>query len=219
MGSNYTGFSWNFNDPSSGSANTSSINNATHNFSAPGNYTVLLLLNTPCSTDTLKQVIGVNTPSLNVTGNVTLCPFQSCTLNVSGANSYTWSNGLQSNSVVLNPSVTTQYTISGTSSVTSCISTKTLTLIVNKCLQLTQEAEEPDVFTVFPNPANESVQVNSTVNLPITYVLLNQMGDIIWQGSKQSATFLLDLKNLQAGMYVLYLNNNKTTARVKLLKL
>ncbi|NUY81546.1 PKD domain-containing protein [Flavobacterium sp. MAH-1] len=42
QGSCYTSFIWNFGDPSSGAANTSTANTPTHNFTAPGTYTITL---------------------------------------------------------------------------------------------------------------------------------------------------------------------------------
>lgn len=62
---------WNFGDPSSGAANTSLIQNPTHQFSAPGIYNVQLIATNPCSgSDTvIKQiaVLGTSIDSMNVT--------------------------------------------------------------------------------------------------------------------------------------------------------
>lgn len=48
----HTNLSWNFNDPSSGSNNTSTDQNTTHNFNSPGSYTVRLITNSICGIDT-----------------------------------------------------------------------------------------------------------------------------------------------------------------------
>lgn len=62
---------WNFDDPSSGAANTSLIQNPTHQFSTPGIYNVQLIATNPCSgSDTvIKQiaVLGTSIDSMNVT--------------------------------------------------------------------------------------------------------------------------------------------------------
>jgi gliding motility-associated-like protein len=42
-------WNWNFGDPSSGAANTSTVQNPTHTYSAPGTYTVTLMAGTTCS--------------------------------------------------------------------------------------------------------------------------------------------------------------------------
>jgi len=58
------GYSWNFGDPGSGAANTSTLANPTHTFSgAPGNYTVTLTV-----TDNQGNVSSPATRVINVTG-------------------------------------------------------------------------------------------------------------------------------------------------------
>lgn len=57
---------WNFGDPSSGSANTSSVQNPTHWFTVMGNYTITLIVTSDkgCK-DTVQQTIHVNGSVLN----------------------------------------------------------------------------------------------------------------------------------------------------------
>jgi gliding motility-associated-like protein len=90
-------FAWNFGDPSSGASNTSSSQSATHTFSGPGSYTVMLIAsggacNPP---DTTRQVVNIMSATVTSFTNV------SCGGNngaavvsvTSGINpiSYTWS--------------------------------------------------------------------------------------------------------------------------------
>ncbi len=59
---------WNFGDPASGTADTSTLQNPFHNFSSPGSYTVKLILTTPCSSDTiLKTAFADTTIPVNIT--------------------------------------------------------------------------------------------------------------------------------------------------------
>jgi len=53
-----TAWLWNFGDPPSGTQNTSTMQNPTHNYSAPGNYMVTLTVTNSnnCSKDTVKQI-------------------------------------------------------------------------------------------------------------------------------------------------------------------
>lgn len=59
--------------------------------------------------------IAVSNPTLQV------CAGSSATLNVTGANTYTWSTGSNSTAIVITPSVNTTYTVTGTS-VAGCVS-------------------------------------------------------------------------------------------------
>ncbi|MDD5572107.1 MAG: gliding motility-associated C-terminal domain-containing protein, partial [Bacteroidales bacterium] len=49
-------------------------------------------------------------PSISTTGN-TICEGSSATITVSGANTYTWSNGQTNDTIVVNPTITTTYSV------------------------------------------------------------------------------------------------------------
>lgn len=72
----------------------------------------------------------INPAYLSVTPPTpTICPGGSATLTASGANSYTWSNASNSNSIVVSPNVTTTYTVAGSFS-TQCNDLATITVTV-----------------------------------------------------------------------------------------
>jgi hypothetical protein len=54
-----TSFSWNFGDPASGAANTSSLENPTHTFTAPNTYTVTLTVNSSGGPDSISKFVTV----------------------------------------------------------------------------------------------------------------------------------------------------------------
>lgn len=68
-----------------------------------------------CSTtQTVSVGVGASSIALVVNANPSsACAGMSATINVSGANSYTWSNGSTGNNIVVSPSVTTNYTVTG----------------------------------------------------------------------------------------------------------
>lgn len=71
-----------------------------------------------------------------VSSNPTICEGQTTTLTASGGTSYTWtSNNLTGNSLVINPTITTTYSINAiTNSSLGCISTATISQIVSNCV-------------------------------------------------------------------------------------
>ena len=77
-GSTVNGWSWNFGDPASGVNNTSTLQNPSHNFSAPGTYTVTLNVTSAagCATVTniaTHQIIVRAMPTASVSGTVSVC--------------------------------------------------------------------------------------------------------------------------------------------------
>jgi hypothetical protein len=93
---------------------------------------------TASGTSTLTGCVGltaitvtVNTPpSVTVTAsNNTVCAGSNATISALGAGSYTWNTGANTTSIVVSPSVTSTYTISGVSF--GCASTSTASSIIN----------------------------------------------------------------------------------------
>jgi hypothetical protein len=91
-------------------ANTSSIS---VNPIAPTNYSVVGTGTNGCNSTIAASVNILPSPTLAV-NNQTICSGGTATLAATGANSYSWSTGSTSSSLVLTPSVSTSYTVYGT---------------------------------------------------------------------------------------------------------
>ncbi|MCZ8286626.1 MAG: T9SS type A sorting domain-containing protein [Bacteroidia bacterium] len=66
--------------------------------------------------------------------NAGVCVGTSAVLNVSGANSYSWTTGATTTSISVSPTVTTNYAVTGTN-LNNCSSTQTLAVTVNQACQ------------------------------------------------------------------------------------
>ncbi|MDI1355161.1 MAG: hypothetical protein PSX36_09590 [bacterium] len=138
-GNYVSGLTWNFGDPGSGSANTSTLISPVHTYSAMGSYTIKLVLTySSCAPDSIVQTIILVNPTVSINAATVSCiSLTSATVNVSpfpGPFSYTWSPSAQSGSVAnnLSPGV---YTISLKNSSGNCVST--ITTNVAAPLQIT----------------------------------------------------------------------------------
>lgn len=95
-----------------------------------------------CS-NTKTSTVTVNaTPTVNVT-SFTICSGGSATLTASGASSYSWNTGSTSNPLVISPTSTTVYTVTGTSN--GCSSVNTATVSVGSSIAISLN---PSVQTV-----------------------------------------------------------------------
>ena len=127
----YTNFSWNFGDPLSGAANTSTMLNTVHVFSSAGHYTVKLIVNYPCRTDTLKQTISINGPNISVSTQSVNCQIPgSASLTTSGGigpYTYTWLPSSQNGTVAgsLSGGI---YTVLVHDSGAGCVNSQTCTI-------------------------------------------------------------------------------------------
>jgi hypothetical protein len=97
--------------------------------STAGSY-VITYTDTDAATATFD--LSINTiPTVTVSASAgTICDGESTILTASGANSYTWSNGVTGASITVSPSTTTIFTATGTDS-NSCTSSGGTTITVN----------------------------------------------------------------------------------------
>ncbi len=150
----------------------------TPTFTAPGTYTLYAGF---CDGGTYRvpSVISVITgPTLTV-NSPSICSGQSATLTASGAATYTWNTGATSASIVVNPTVTTTYTVTGALSTCSGERTTTVTLLsapsitatpVNICngQTATLTASGATTYTWNTGATSPSIVVNPTVTTSYT---------------------------------------------------
>jgi len=207
---------WNFGDPMSGAANTSTLVNPTHTYSLMGTYSVSLILYSNCTNDTLRKVITITTPgpTLSVTGNSLICKGAKTVYTVSGGSSYVWSNNSTASTATFSPVATTVYSVTAT--VNGCSSTKVFTVTVNPCLGL-PDGEENATFRIFPNPVKDVlfIEAGGAANL----LVYDLNGAFILENKINSGHNEISTATLQPGVYTIQLSGEKHTWRTRLIKL
>jgi hypothetical protein len=96
-------------------------------------------------------------PSITATGAATICAGASATLTASGANSFSWSTAQTTSSIVVTPSITTTYTVTGSNGA-GCSNTAAVTVSVNARPSLSLTSA----------PASGSICSGSTVSLTVS---------------------------------------------------
>jgi uncharacterized repeat protein (TIGR01451 family) len=120
--------------------------------SAAGPYSVTATTTPGCAATATASVVVNPLPSLTV-GSATICVGQSATLVASGASTYNWSNGSAMASIVVSPTVTTTYSVTGFTA-QGCSATAIGTVTVNG---------QPQI-----NGINQGVCVGNTASLTVT---------------------------------------------------
>lgn len=212
----FTGVEWNFGDPMSGSANTSTLTNPQHNFMSPGSHTVTFVLHSACwqGNDTLTQVVTLNgiPPSMVVSGNFTMCTGDKRVYTATGAHSYSWTSGATTNTAALNPSSTTGYTVTGTNTVTGCSGSTTFTINVKPCTSISELTNVEAHLNIYPNPSDKLLYLENTVKTQ--FVLINQRGELITQQEFAPGLNSLDMSIYEDGIYTLRaISSQGTTVR------
>lgn len=149
--SNITAWNWNF---PGGNPSTSNIANPTVTYPTAGNYPVTIQVTNANGTNsnTVSNYVLVNQVPVVVVSpsSPIICAGTSVTLLASGANSYTWNNGLGAgSSKTVSPTTTTIYTVTGSNGL-ACDAQQTITVTVNP---------NPTVPSIIQNGNVLSVQV------------------------------------------------------------
>ena len=115
------------------------------------------------STGTATTIVTVNaTPTVSaVSDSSSLCLGNTATLTAGGATTYTWSTNAITASIAITPTVTTNYTVTG-SSANGCVNTTTVTQVVTNCN--TTDIDQHEFSTqinIYPNPSNGYFNVNA----------------------------------------------------------
>lgn len=155
---------------------------------------------------TFTDTIVVN--SMSVTANATdtfLCAGNAVTLTGSGAQSYTWSNGV-TDGLSFTPSATQTYTVTGNDG-NGCIDTDTITVVVDLCLNEAEIAGGD--IGVYPVPADEVLTISNPGTLELNIVLTDLSGKAVQSVSGNGSVLQLNTSELAEGMYLLQVNGGQ----------
>lgn len=191
---------WNFGEPASGSANTSTLSNPVHTYSTTGNFTVSLILYSNCSNDTLRQVVAITTPgpTLNIAGNFLICKGAKGTYTATGGSNYAWSNNTAGPTATLSPTVTTVYT--ATATLNGCQQSRQFTVTVDPCLTVAGLARQTP-FLIYPNPVNEKLNIDCEQRT--TVVLTDVNGHVVHHVELEKGKQEVNVSGLPKGIYLL----------------
>jgi gliding motility-associated-like protein len=107
---------WDFGDPASGAANTSTQLNPVHVFTVPGTYNVTAIAQFLCNTDTIQRTVQILPTPYVVLNDTNICTGTSIILDAGnpGAN-YVWNTGATTKTITVYNSGTYSVTVSNSS--------------------------------------------------------------------------------------------------------
>jgi Secretion system C-terminal sorting domain/Metallo-peptidase family M12 len=145
-----------------------------------------------------------------------ICPGQTVTFNLSGANSYTVNpGGLNGSNVTVNPLTTTIYTITGANNI-PCLADTAITVLVDNCnLVDISKHELNNRFAIYPNPATTSFVIESDIDA-FQITVLDVLGSEVYKGSSDRKQKLnINTESWKKGIYFIRLHKNLKTIDVK----
>jgi hypothetical protein len=163
---------------------------------------------TPAPTYSLSPSV---IPSLNIIApSFTPCAGSNLNLSVSGATTYTWSTGVNTTSIIVSPTITTTYSVSGT--LNQCIDSKTILISVNPNPIVTVNSGSiclGNSFTITPNGATTySYSGGSSVVSPSVTTSYSVIGT----NSVGCSATVISTVNVNSCVGVIELDNNSTVS-------
>jgi hypothetical protein len=154
------------------------------------------------------------TPTVTVS-NGTICVGAPANLVATGANTYSWSSGAVTSSIIVTPSTTTIYTVTGLSN--NCSKTQTVSVFVSTCTGVFELQSENSNVQLYPNPVKDQLTIVIHKSLiGKNYIITNTLGQQILKGTftNEQTTFIV--QNLLQGLYQLNIDGmNKNYKFIK----
>lgn len=203
-------FDWDFGDPASGVNNTSTAHFPTHNFTNPGTYTITLIVQNDCDGYTVSQqvTIGSNVPILPTIA------INGISLQSSNAIAYQWY--LNNNSIagatnqIYTPLQSGYYSVFITDSNGCMVQSQEFYFAVTNVAKIANA----NAISIIPNPATLSINIKCN-DVISKVVILDMSGRIVLQTKE---TNLVNVGELNAGIYILTVKAKNTDYRAKFVK-
>ncbi|MFO0358680.1 MAG: T9SS type A sorting domain-containing protein [Sphingobacteriaceae bacterium] len=165
-----------------------------------------------------KQITVDPLPSLTVTpATQTICVTEVATIQVSGANSFTWNpSNSNASTFTLSPSTNLQFTVSGTGA-NNCVGNATAQVIVSLCTGMNEDFSYDHSVQLIPNPNNGLFKVRSE-DMIQTIRITDMNGRSIKQVIVKQNEIALNISELSSGVYFIEVNTSKTRSIKKLIR-
>lgn len=203
-------------NPSGASSYTVSGGNLVVSPSSNSSYTVTGSNVSGCNSNPVVSTVSVIAlPTLSVSSSESiLCSGQSAVLTVTGANSYTWNTNSNTSSIVVSPTVTTIYTVTGANS-QGCSSQTQITQNVSTCTNIDNIEDNSNLYNVFPNPNTGLFSIHSNGNAKCE--IYDAFGRKIMNTQLNYGVNEINMNAHPKGMYFIIIDNNQKQLTYKMI--
>lgn len=157
-----------------------------------------------CTSPRIPVTLTANpSPTITATtSNTTICAGSSATLIANGGTtSYSWTTGATTQGIVVTPTTTTSYTVTGT--VAGCSSSFVITQNVATCTGIDQVLADNSGVIIYPNPTSSVFNViASDVNNSTQIVIMDALGRIVLTSKLITKTSAINASELANGVYI-----------------
>jgi hypothetical protein len=174
------------------------------------------VLQYPGCSDTISNTINITgLPQIGIATKSVICNGEKTTFTLSGATSYSLNSaGIIQNTVVVQPTVTSVYTVTGTDLTSGCSALQSYTLKVLPCLGLDEPGNS--LVNIYPNPLTDHLNIN--LKESATIKILDMTGEVLLSKECDRGLAVIETKNYPPGVYFIVLHNASNNRVIKLIK-
>jgi hypothetical protein len=144
------------------------------------------------------QLTSAIAPTVTISNSpLPACVGESVSLVAGGAISYSGAGGGAQASLVVTPSVSTIYSVTGAAA-NGCKATSTIDVQMDACVGLTAYSRE--LFSFYPNPVNDRLTFKT--QKPFSLMIRNPEGQLVKSEEISSGRHVVDLSGLPVGLYL-----------------
>jgi len=170
-------------------------------------YTVTGNTNGCANTATVALIVNP-LPNVTASGSSSLiCDGEAASLTAGGAVNYVWNTSATTSSIVVSPTLTTLYTVTGTDA-NGCSNTATVNLIVSWCTGLNEATNSSTDFSIFPNPNQGVLFIRSAACENCQVIVMNNIGQVINTINLSGNETKVDISREANGIYQLIIRKD-----------
>lgn len=169
---------------------------------------------TNCSNEITFPVTIISNPTLSIAGQTLICAGDETKLTAIGANTFTWSTLSNSLNILISPTITTTYTLEGTSTA-GCYDSEILIVTVDQCNGFIENIR-PNPVSVYPNPSSNKLLIETQKEIKIS--IYDAAGKLILDERSINENYNLDVSNYAKGLYFLRVSDSKISQTIKFIK-
>ncbi len=188
-------------------------------------YTVIGTATNNCATSAVVNLQVNNSPTVTATvSQNALCVNESVTLTAQGANSFKWVStvtGINLNGavVIYQPNKGGNETFIATGvDANGCAASANVSFVVDACTGIRELAGTFGQFRAYPNPASETLHIESESGNVTDVVVTDMTGRIVMKMQPNATSHIIDISSLNGGVYLVTITNDRGQDTVRIVK-
>ncbi len=160
-------------------------------------------------------IVNNNTLTVGVVSTATnvICSGSSASLAANGAATYSWNTGATSGIIVVSPTVSTTYTVTGSNG--PCSASAAVTVSVAICTGIDPKTNSVYTVSIYPNPFKEELSLSASEE--VNAQVFNTLGQLVIEKTIKG-TGTIYTSELAAGVYYINVKGSTGSKTLKVIK-